>query len=107
MVQELKIWPKYFGAILDGSKKFEYRIDDRGFKVGDILMLREWDNVTGKYTNKVVLCNVTYILYVLGIPDIMGNVNYAVMSISNIRLSTPETAKFSMFQEEKHKGEPC
>jgi hypothetical protein len=39
----LKCWPEFFAAILGGQKRHEVRHDDRGFKVGDRLLLREWD----------------------------------------------------------------
>ena len=51
---ELKTWPPYFGAVLDGSKRFEVRKDDRGFCDGDVLRLREWDPETMLYTGRVV-----------------------------------------------------
>lgn len=38
----LKVWPEYGNALADGSKSFEFRLDDRGFAVGDLLHLREW-----------------------------------------------------------------
>ena len=40
-VHRLKTWIPYFGAVLDGSKPFEVRRHDRGFKVGDRLRLVE------------------------------------------------------------------
>lgn len=40
---ELKTWPEPFAALKDGSKRFELRRDDRGYAVGDLLVLREWD----------------------------------------------------------------
>ncbi len=54
----LKVWSEYFDAILSEEKTFEVRKNDRDFKVGDILQLREWDKdkseYTGRYTSKVV-----------------------------------------------------
>ena len=47
---ELKVWPEQFRALLRGDKRFEYRIDDRDFKVGDSLVLRQWDPQTERYT---------------------------------------------------------
>jgi len=71
MTHELKVWPEYFEAIVDGSKTFEVRRDDRGFQVGDTLVLREWDpNVkeagvdwyAPAYTGRELKREVTYIL---------------------------------------------
>jgi hypothetical protein len=39
----LKIWPGPFEAVVAGHKRHEVRVDDRGFEVGDVLHLREWD----------------------------------------------------------------
>lgn len=43
MEHELKIWPKYYCRVADGSKTFEVRENDRGFQPGDIVILREFD----------------------------------------------------------------
>lgn len=43
MIHELKCWPSSFERISDGTKTFEVRRDDRGFQMGDVLRLREWD----------------------------------------------------------------
>lgn len=69
MIHELKTWPRHFQAIYDGRKTFEFRRNDRDFKVDDILILKEWEpslmyGVTGqgKYTGRECYFLVTYIL---------------------------------------------
>lgn len=42
-VHELKTWPEFFQAIVTGKKRFEFRKDDRGFTVGDCVLLYYWD----------------------------------------------------------------
>lgn len=43
----LKTWPNCFEAVRFGRKRFEWRRDDRGFEVGDILVLKRWDPAKG------------------------------------------------------------
>lgn len=59
---ELKVWPEFFKQLFNNSKKFELRKDDRGFKTGHYLVLREWDPTTEAYTGRVVVRRVTNIL---------------------------------------------
>ena len=59
-VHELKTWPPFYQAILDGTKTFELRSDDRGFQVGDALHLREYDNNRAVYSGRWVRRLVTY-----------------------------------------------
>ncbi|KKL99871.1 hypothetical protein LCGC14_1810140, partial [marine sediment metagenome] len=42
---ELKTWPEFFNDVWSGDKTFELRIDDKGFRAGDLLKFREWSNV--------------------------------------------------------------
>lgn len=42
-IHELRTWPGPFAAILEGKKTFEIRKDDRGYAVGDHLLLKEFD----------------------------------------------------------------
>lgn len=58
----LKCWPEYFMAIASGKKRFELRRDDRGFQVGDTLLLEEWNPINGEYTGCVEVLTVTYIM---------------------------------------------
>jgi hypothetical protein len=64
-VHDLKTWPAPFSQVLNGRKTFEIRKDDRGFKVGDVLRLREWqpreDHPDGGwYTGRECWREVTY-----------------------------------------------
>lgn len=42
MKHDLKTWTEYFQAVKSGDKTFEIRENDRNFKVGDVLLLREF-----------------------------------------------------------------
>lgn len=59
MTHSLKILPKYYDDVLNGRKKFEIRKNDRNFKVGDKLLLQEWDK--DEYTGREMLKEVDYI----------------------------------------------
>lgn len=59
-VHHLKTIPEYFQAVWDGTKTFEYRVNDRGFVVNDDLLLEEWSNQKANYTGRCIKANVTY-----------------------------------------------
>ena len=59
---ELKTWPEFFKQTRSGRKKFELRRNDRGFQVGDHLLLKEWDPHVIAYTGHQALVRVDYIL---------------------------------------------
>lgn len=87
-VHQLKTWPRHFSAIWNNDKAFELRINDRDFRVGDVLHLLEWEpaptysvDKAGAYTGRSVLVSVTYILNASEeqpkfVPD-----NWVIMSI--------------------------
>ena len=68
ITHDLKIWPEHYDAIKRGDKTFEIRHTfDRNFKVGDTLILREWNPTTEEYTdNPYLKMTVSYAVW----PDI-------------------------------------
>lgn len=83
MIHDLKTWPDVFESIWIGDKVHEYRVNDRDFKVGDYLRLKEWEPSLeacdeGLYTGRVVFASITFVNTgpEWGIPF-----GYAVMSI--------------------------
>ena len=60
-IHDLKIWPQFFDAVVDGRKRAELRKNDRDFRDGDILNLREFDPYQEKYTGRGVTVLVTHV----------------------------------------------
>ena len=91
MDHHLKTHPEYFKAIKGGIKRFEYRYNDRGYEVGDVLVLHEWIPWPtlpglGHYTGRHVYTKVTYIYF---LPD-----NNCILSIDYMSCNA-ETAKLN------------
>lgn len=57
MIHELKILPQHFRDWKAGIKRCEVRLNDRDFKVGDTLHLREFDPVS-RYSGDGLLTDV-------------------------------------------------
>jgi ParB family transcriptional regulator, chromosome partitioning protein len=58
----LKIWPAFFAQITSGKKTCELRKNDRGFKVGHMLCLQEFDPKRKIYTGLETQVSVTGII---------------------------------------------
>ncbi len=78
MIHDLKCWTPFYDDILSGRKTFEWRINDRGFQVGDVLRLKEYDQAKDQYTGRVYHAVVRYMIEggQFGIPD-----EYCIMGI--------------------------
>ena len=77
-VHTLKVWPEPYAALANGTKRFEWRKDDRDFEVGDMLELRRYDPETDEVDpERFIRVLVTYILRgAHGVPD-----GFCVMSV--------------------------
>lgn len=60
VIHKLKIWPQWFEDVSSELKTFEVRLNDRGFKTGDYLDLREFNSDTNEYTGRRVLREISY-----------------------------------------------
>lgn len=76
-IHVLKIQEQYFTDILYRSKRFETRFNDRHYKCGDVLELKEWTGT--KFTGRIIAARVTYV------SSAMQREGYVCMSIDQIR----------------------
>lgn len=73
----LKTWPKLFDAMIAGAKTFEYRKNDRDFRLGDLLVLQEYDPETKVYSGFETVFRVRYMLTEApGLPE-----GYCIMGV--------------------------
>lgn len=71
----VKILPQYYGAVCNGIKNAEVRYNDRGYKDGDWLELREW---TGTYYTGLCILRRIKAVYDLGS---IGLDNYVLLCL--------------------------
>lgn len=75
MTHSLKLDAKYYDSVASRIKTFEMRFNDRDYRVGDVLVLREWTGT--KYTGRWLARRVEYILPL----DEFGMKDWVVMAI--------------------------
>ncbi len=61
MVHNVKIFPQYFKDVLVGIRKFEFLKNDMDYKVGDIVILNEYEQGSS-YTGARVALKLCYVL---------------------------------------------
>ena len=64
---ELKIIPRFFTDVARFAKRYEVRKNDRDFKEGDHIVLREWDGTD--YTGRQILGYIDYVLTAEDFPE--------------------------------------
>lgn len=79
---QLKTLPEYFQPLWTGKKRFEVRKDDRGYCVGDILILDEWSELKG-YTGRQITAHVMYLMKV----DDQNQSPWVIMSLDMLTKS--------------------
>lgn len=77
---DLKCWPEFFLLSNARMKPFEYRKNDRDFRVGDYLALQEYCPRLQGYTGRVSIWCVTLVIdNAPGLPD-----GYVVMTVESV-----------------------
>jgi hypothetical protein len=62
MLHELKCDPDHFQAVWAGQKKAEIRRNDRFFRVGDTIILEEFEPIEARYSGRYIETRITHIL---------------------------------------------
>lgn len=58
----VKSWPELFDAVASGRKHHEMRrATDRDYRVGDVLVLQEFDPATKAYSGRELRVRITYV----------------------------------------------
>ncbi|WFU81275.1 DUF3850 domain-containing protein [Bradyrhizobium sp. CIAT3101] len=88
ITHHLKCWPQFFNEIVAGRKKHDLRrADDRNFRVGDTLVLEEYDPQRDAFTGRTLTVEVTYITSA-NLPCALSkealHPNFCILSISPI-----------------------
>ena len=78
---ELKTIDPYFEMVWNGNKKFELRKNDRDFKKGDALVLKEYIQSEERYTSRTIWCIVTCVIeYTLAMQK-----DYVALGLANFQ----------------------
>lgn len=87
---EIKCWPAYFHALADGRKTFELRRDDRDYRAGDTLHVREWCPTAADYTGRALTFGVSYVLRKH--PEFGLEGGFAILSLTPAEVAAREAA---------------
>jgi hypothetical protein len=78
---DLKCWPAFFQAMLDGEKTFDYRKNDRDFNEGDTVVQHEYNPLSKAYTGRWFKATISYIVKEApGLPE-----GYCIMQLKDLR----------------------
>lgn len=62
VTHELKVYPQFWLQLVDKSKPFDCRLDDRSYKVNDWCILRQFDPSFGYVDKAVLRYQITFIM---------------------------------------------
>lgn len=74
---DLKLQYPHFDDVENGTVKCQVRLNDRDYKVGDLLLLREWRRDWNRYTGRATYRTITHIMRL----DALGAPHLVVLSL--------------------------
>lgn len=83
MIHQVKIYMEYYEHIKEGKKKFEVRLNDRDYQVGDELLFQNTRRDNGYETTDYLRYLITYVHHGYGMQD-----NFVVLGIEPIKEPT-------------------
>ena len=99
----VKIWPEYFTAVKNGTKTFEYRLNDKQYQVGDVMRLMEWDPKSKAFTGEEITRQITFVLQGSGVLE--GYCILAVQLMQSAGLSNAQALDFIQKWEDDAAGD--
>lgn len=87
---ELKSWSQFFRPIVAGERTHELRRNDRDYRVGDRLLLREYDPSMGTYTGshcEVAITSITSRDVPCAVSDQGLDPDFCILSVRVVSLS--------------------
>lgn len=84
IVHDLKTNPQFWPHVLDGSLPFEVRRNDRKFRVGDFVSLRQFDPKFGFVDGEPIVRQISYVLHHEDLPAGVSR-GYVVLGLGIIR----------------------
>jgi len=78
----LKSYTDFYLPMVDGTKPFDIRYNDRGFQKGDTIVYREWDPNKNEFTGATCRMLVTYVM-TYGLSP-----NYVALGLANLGASS-------------------
>lgn len=87
---DLKCHPHFFAAIVEGKKTFEIRRNDRDYRVGDTLRLREFDPSYGNTGKEAGPFEVVYLMTAEDFPAILPG--FVIMGLGGLPEAVTHTS---------------
>lgn len=95
ITHNVKCWPEPFEEMLAGRKTAEFRLNDRDFRVGDRLLIREFCPDRKEYTHREIKRDIAHVLAEgFGLPT-----GYAMLSLAATCASEERIAELTTFKD--------